>query len=125
MRATTACIAVLATALAVLLTAPAAVPAAQRMQVTQDEWSLTLSRGKLKPGMVRIETLNFGQDAHDLVLLRNVKGSKPIKFAKQDNSLRSGSRVTKTVKLLAGRYQLWCSLPKHRERGMSAPLVVK
>ena len=116
-------VAVLAT-LTVLLVPPAAVPAPQRMQVTQDEWFLNLSRGRLKPGKVTIEVVNFGQDSHDLVILRQVKGSKPIRFAKQDNFLRGG-RAERTVTLLAGKYTLWCSLPKHKERGMVAPLTVK
>jgi hypothetical protein len=116
-------IAVLAT-LTVLLAAPAASPAPQRMQVTQDEWSLKLTRGRLKPGKVSIEVINFGQDSHDLVILRKVKGSKPIRFAKQDNFMRGG-RAEKVVTLLAGKYTLWCSLPKHKERGMVAPLTVK
>ncbi len=114
-------------ALAVLLVAPGApgsTAAPQRIQVTQDEWFLNLSRQRLRPGKVTIEVVNFGQDAHDLVVLRKVKGSKPIHFAKQENFLRGG-RAEKTVTLLAGKYALWCSLPTHKERGMFAPLTVK
>jgi len=121
----------LASALALLVTllaapgAPGSSSAApQDFQVIQKEWSLTLSRGRLKAGPVAIEVLNLGQDFHDLVLLRKVKGSKPIRFAKQDNFLRGG-RAERTVKLLAGAYTLWCSLPQHKKRGMVAPLTVK
>lgn len=115
------------TILAVLLAAPGATgsPAApQRIQVTQDEWFLNLSRQRLRPGKVTIEVVNFGQDAHDLVVQRLVKGTKPIRFAKQDNFLRGG-RAEKTVTLLAGKYTLWCSLPRHKQRGMVAPLTVR
>ena len=115
----------LAAVTAALVLAPAAVPALpQRMQVTQDEWFLNLSRGRLKPGKVTIEVVNFGQDSHDLVILRKAKGAKPIRFAKQDNFLRGG-RAEKTVTLVAGKYTLWCSLPQHKQRGMVAPLTVK
>lgn len=110
------------TTLVLVPLAPAAPP--QRIQVTQDEWFLNLSRQRLKPGKVTIEVVNFGQDAHDLVILRKAKGAKPIRFARQDNFLRGG-RAERTVTLLAGTYSLWCSLPQHRQRGMFAPLVVK
>jgi hypothetical protein len=63
--------------------------------------------------------VNFGQDAHDLVMQR--KGAKAIRVPKQDHFMRREI----TVKLTAGKYTLWCSLPQHRERGMVAPLSVR
>jgi hypothetical protein len=112
-------------ALAVLLVAPVAPgsPGPQRIQVTQDEWFLNLSRPRLKAGKVTIEVVNFGQDAHDLVIQRKAKGAAPIHFAKQENFLHGGM-AEKTVTLKAGRYTLWCSLPQHKQRGMVAALTV-
>lgn len=112
--------------LAALLAAPAhARPAAgsapQRMQVVQDEWFLNLSRQRLRPGLVTIEVVNFGQDAHDLVLQRNAKGAKAVRVRALDHF----QRAELTTRLVAGRYTLWCSLPNHRARGMVAPLTVR
>ncbi len=117
----------LLTAIATLVGAPAAIAAIgkgsapQRMQVTQDEWFLNLSRAKMRPGKAIIEVVNFGQDAHDLMILRNAKGAKPLHMAKQDHFMRGNV----TLNLVAGKYTLWCSLPNHRTRGMWATLTVK
>ena len=59
-------------------------------------------------------------DNHDLVVQRNVKGSKPIVF----RLMAPNERVTKTLKLAAGRYALSCSVPGHRKYGMVARLTV-
>jgi hypothetical protein len=99
----------------------AAATGPQRMQVTQDEWSLVLSRQRLRPGVALVEVFNIGQDAHDLVLRRNAKGGAPVAVPKLDHFMRKTVRL----KLVAGSYTLWCSLPRHRERGMVATLRVR
>ena len=38
---------------------------------------------------------------------------------------QSGGIVDLRLKLIPGRYRLWCSLADHRARGMVATLVVK
>jgi uncharacterized cupredoxin-like copper-binding protein len=98
-----------------------AAAAPQRVQVTQDEWSLVLSRQRLRPGVALVEVFNIGQDAHDLVLRRNAKGAASVAVPKLDHFMRKTVRL----KLVAGSYALWCSLPRHRERGMVATLRVR
>ncbi|HEU0335929.1 MAG TPA: hypothetical protein VFR43_05200 [Gaiellaceae bacterium] len=95
--------------------------APQRVQVTEDEWSLVLSRQRLRPGVALVEVFNIGQDAHDLVLRRNAKGAASVSVPKLDHFMRKTVRL----KLVAGSYTLWCSLPRHRERGMVATLRVR
>jgi uncharacterized cupredoxin-like copper-binding protein len=115
------------TTLATLIAAPTALAtigkssAPQRMQVTQDEWFINLSRAKLRPGKAIIEVVNFGQDAHDLAILRKAKGAKTVRVPKHDHFMRAEV----TVSLVAGSYTLWCTLPQHRKRGMWATLTVK
>jgi plastocyanin len=116
-----ATIAALAAAASLFAAATAQGAAPQRMQVTEDEWSLVLSRQKLKPGRAVIEVFNLGQDAHDLVLQRKAKGAKAVVVPKLDHFMRKQV----SVKLVKGVYALWCSLPRHRERGMSATLRVR
>ncbi len=68
-----------------------------------------------------IEAVNFGTDAHDLVVQSKAKGSKPVKFKQMDPR----GRTERTLRLPAGRYALWCSLPGHKAKGMKATLTVR
>jgi uncharacterized cupredoxin-like copper-binding protein len=91
------------------------------VQVTEQEWTLTLSRQSVRAGNVSIEVDNFGMDAHDLVVQKKVKGAKPVHFKQLDPK----GRGERTLKLKPGRYALWCSLPGHKQKGMHATLLVR
>jgi plastocyanin len=99
------------------LTLGGAAPA--RVQVVAKEYSFTLSRLHVKAGSATIELANFGQDPHDLRLqrvgVRHIAGLGVV---------APGKRADLTLKLLAGRYSLWCSVANHRALGMRATLVV-
>ena len=97
---------------------PPAPPA--RVQVVAHEFSFTLSRAAVKAGPAIIELANFGEDAHDLRMQR-VGGTRVYTWA----LAQSGDVEDKSVKLLRGRYRLWCSVANHRALGMTALLVVK
>jgi plastocyanin len=105
--------------LALAVPASAASPPA-RVQVVAKEFSLSLSRPSVKAGPAIVELANFGQDAHDLRLQR-VGGAKvygtPI--------VQPGAIHDLSLRLLPGRYRLWCSLGNHRALGMVATLVVR
>ena len=107
-------------ALALLGTFALGGAAPARMQVVAREFSFSLSRTHLKPGSAVIELANFGQDAHDLRLerigARHIAGTPVV---------GPGSRAELAVKLLSGRYSLWCSVADHRARGMRATLIVR
>ena len=91
-----------------------------RMQVVAREFSFSLSRTHLPAGQAVIELANFGQDPHDLRLqrlgARHIAGTPVV---------APGSRADLAVRLLPGRYSLWCSVANHRTRGMRATLVVR
>ena len=91
------------------------------VQVVQKEFTLTLSRPSVQRGTVSVELVNFGMDAHDLIVLKKAPGAKPVTFKRLDPK----GRTDRTLKLTAGRYQLWCSIADHRSRGMRATLVVR
>ena len=95
-------------------------PSPARVQVVAREFSLALSRPSLRAGPAIVELANLGEDAHDLRLQR-VGGTKvygtPI--------VQPGRAYDLSLRLLPGRYRLWCSLGDHRARGMVATLVVK
>ena len=84
------------------------------------EYSLTLSRTQLPAGAAIVELQNNGEDPHDLRLQRNGGGPEL-----GIGELEPGNYANLDVRLKrASSYQLWCSLPNHRERGMEATLRV-
>lgn len=95
----------------------AAFPA--RIQVTTTEFRLTMSRINVPAGRVRIELANYGEDPHD-VKLRKLGTSRVYTIPET----APGARTTRTFKLPAGRYMVWCGIADHRAMGMHAPLRV-
>jgi plastocyanin len=95
-------------------------PPPARVQVVAREFSFALSRSTVKAGPAIIELANFGEDAHDLRMQR-VGGTRVYAWP----IAQSGGVEDKSVKLLRGRYRLWCSIANHRALGMTATLVVK
>lgn len=103
------------TALALLaLAAPA------RVQVGADEFRYTLSRQSIKAGPAIVQLVNYGEDEHDL-RLRRIGGTRTYRLGK----VRPGALAELETRFRPGRFTLWCSLGGHRERGMSATLVVR
>jgi plastocyanin len=91
-----------------------------RLQVVAKEFSFGLSRASVKAGPAVIELANFGQDPHDLRLQR--VGSRHIAGTPV---VAPGKRAELSLKLVRGRYSLWCSVANHRKLGMRATLVVR
>ena len=90
-----------------------------RVQVVAQEFSFSLSRGKVKAGKVIVELVNRGQDTHDLDLKR-VGGTRVFHFPK----VPPGHYVDRELRLRPGTYRLWCAVADHKERGMRATLRV-
>jgi len=109
------------TAYAVLFahSAPARLTPA-RLGVQASEYHLVLSRSSVKMGPALIELQNVGQDPHDL-RLRRIGGKRTYAIALTD----PGKRRTISLKLLPGRYRLWCSVANHAQLGMEAVLRVR
>jgi plastocyanin len=94
--------------------------APSRVQVVAKEFLFALSRHSVPPGPAIIEIVDFGQDPHDMRIQRigdkHVYGS-PI--------IQPGGHYDLSLKLVPGRYQVWCSVANHRALGMQAVIVVK
>jgi hypothetical protein len=90
-----------------------------RVQVVAQEFRYSLSRTEVKAGPVIVELVNRGQDTHDLDL-RRIGGTRIIRFP----SVQPGQFVDRELRLVLGRYLLWCAIADHRERGMHAVLRV-
>ncbi len=99
--------------------APASAPFPTRVQVTSTEFRLTLSRVVVPGGRVRIELVNLGEDPHDLKL-RRIGG----RYTYTIPQTLPGERSTKTLRLIRGRYRVWCAIAGHRDWGMRATLRV-
>jgi hypothetical protein len=90
-----------------------------RVQVVAQEFSYSLSRTKVRSGRVIVELVNHGQDTHDLDI-RRIGGTHIFGFP----SVQPGQFVDRELKLVPGRYLLWCAIADHQERGMHAVLRV-
>jgi hypothetical protein len=96
---------------------PARPPA--RVQVVAQEFRYSLSRTTVKAGRVIVELVNRGEDTHDLDL-RRIGGTRIVRFP----SVQPGQFVDRELRLMPGRYVLWCAVADHRQRGMHAVLRV-
>ena len=99
--------------------APASAPFPTRVQVTSTEFRLSMSRVVVPGGRVRIELVNMGEDPHDLKL-RRIGG----RYTYTIPETLPGERSTKTLRLIRGRYRVWCAVAGHRDWGMRATLRV-
>lgn len=97
----------------------AAAASASRLQVTQVEYRLLLSRGVVKAGSLSLEALDRGMDPHDLRMRALSSGRELV-----TPELTSGRRWDGVVNVKPGVYHLWCSLPEHAKLGMRATLRV-
>ncbi|HEY7197676.1 MAG TPA: hypothetical protein VH306_10850 [Gaiellaceae bacterium] len=96
-----------------------AAPAPARLQVGAREFRFSLSRVKIKAGKVIIQLVNYGEDDHDLRLKR-VGGTILYHLKRTSPGHISELRTT----LRKGTFNLWCSLPEHKAKGMRATLRV-
>jgi len=101
--------------------APAPEPVPSRLLVTGREYSLTLSRAKLRAGDAIVQLHNFGEDPHDLDLQR--VGSDRV-F--EVGEVAPGETGTLELRLRRrSTYRLWCSIDPHAALGMEATLKTK
>ncbi len=96
-------------------------PEYHAVSVAAREYSLTLSRPVLTPGLQTIQLNNRGEDPHDLVISLEDSHAPLADFPETP----SEENHTEQVPLPAGRYRLWCSLPGHEALGMKATLRVE
>ena len=111
-------------ALPPLVPATATSRPAAHMLVYAQEWSLWPSRTSVPAGRVVVQLWNRGQDAHDL-RVRHVDRHGQMSGAVQGVSVTpSGALGQASWQLKPGRYELYCSLPSHRQHGMHTVITV-
>ena len=115
-----AALAALATAATLVVVPAHAAVAPSRIQVSAKEFWFALSRRTVTEGPAIVQLVNFGEDPHDLRIQR-IGGTKVYRTP----LIQPGKFFDLSVKLLPGRYKLWCSIPTHSGLGMKATLVVR
>jgi plastocyanin len=100
----------------------AAAPPPLPVGVGLREWSVAMYRTRARPGAVKLNLTNFGEDAHDL----QVFGPGGYRSARSPEVAPFGGRETLRVTLRrTGTYRLLCMKPGHAEQGMRATLRVR
>lgn len=100
---------------------PRAHRASVAVGVAEREWHISSYRAKVKPGTIRFNVTNLGEDAHNLQIVGPGGYRSPV-----SPDLRSHERYTLTVSLRRqGVYRLLCTKPGHIKNGMRASIRVK
>ncbi len=92
--------------------------ATQDVQATLTEFTITLSSSTLKAGHVRFSVANTGKFTHAF----EITGQG---IDKKTENLSAGQSTTLDVDLVAGKYEVWCPIDSHKERGMDTTITVQ
>ena len=92
--------------------------APQSIDVKESEFKIELSSKDLKAGEYELDVDNAGQAPHDLV----VKG--PGVNDEKTPVIDGGKSAKLKVDLKSGTYELYCSVPGHKQAGMDVKVTV-
>jgi plastocyanin len=92
--------------------------AGQTVQVSEKEFKISLPSTTLKPGSYTFDLSNDGKLQHDLAV--NGPGVNNAKTP----LINGGQHATLKVKLAAGTYDFYCSVPGHKQLGMDVKVKV-
>ena len=91
--------------------------AAQNVVAKETEFKIALPKAAVHAGRVTFDVQNDGKIPHDLVVEGNgIEEKTPL--------LDGGESKTLSVDLKPGTYDLYCSVPGHKEAGMDLKLTV-
>ena len=92
--------------------------AGQTVQVSEKEFKISLPSTSLKPGSYTFDLSNDGHVPHDLTIQGPgvSKAHTPV--------INAGQHATLKVKLAAGDYDFYCSVPGHKQAGMDVKVKV-
>jgi plastocyanin len=91
--------------------------AGNKIAVTEVEYKIELPKATLAPGTYTFDVSNKGKIVHNL----HVQGGGADEATKD---IQPGSSASVTVQLKAGTYDLYCSIPGHKQLGMDEKLTV-
>jgi uncharacterized cupredoxin-like copper-binding protein len=96
---------------------PTPKPKPQTVAVTETEFKIALPSTQLKAGPVTFDVKNAGKIQHDLVVTGQGLTEGTPRF-------NAGQSKTLKVTLKTGTYELFCSVPGHKEAGMDTKITV-
>ena len=97
-------------------TTPASAP--KSIPVTETEFKIELPQATLAAGSYRFELSNKGKLQHDLVV------DGPGVSDEKTPVINGGKTASLSVKLQSGTYELYCSVPGHKQAGMDLKITV-
>ena len=99
--------------------APSSVaPVGTSVGAIEKEFSITLDKASFTPGDYTFTIQNQGRYPHNLTI------EGPGVDRKASPTLSTGQSGSLTVALQKGSYELWCSVPGHKDRGMDIKITV-
>ena len=99
---------------------PAVARAPVAIGIAQHEYRISTYRKVVKPGPVKFNITNYGEDAHNLVV------AGPRRFRATGPDVEPGERAAFRVRLRrTGTYRLLCTRANHLSLGMRAKLIVR
>ena len=91
--------------------------AATSVPVSETEFKIALPKTTLAAGSYSFEVKNDGKIDHDLVIEGNGVNAKT-------STIAPGTSATLNVELKPGTYDVYCSIPGHKQAGMDLKLTV-
>lgn len=91
--------------------------AATSVPVTESEFKIALPKTTVAAGSYSFEVANDGKIEHDLVIQGNGVDEKTP-------TIEAGKTATLKVDLKPGTYDVYCSIPGHKQAGMDVKLTV-
>ena len=98
--------------------ASSAAPVGTSVGVVEKEFSITLDKTSFTPATYTFTIQNQGSFRHNLTI------EGPGLDKKTSPTLAAGESGTLTVALQAGTYELTCSVPGHKDKGMEMKITV-
>jgi plastocyanin len=100
--------------------ARAAAAAVTQIGVGEREYAIAIYRPRVRPGKVKFNVRNLGEDVHDLVVKRNGR-----RVGGLSGDVKPGDSASLSLNLRTpGRYLLVCTVADHEKLGMKATLTV-
>ena len=97
---------------------PSVAPVGTSVGVVEKEFSITLDKTSFTPGDYTFAIQNQGSFPHNLTI------EGPGVDSKASPTLGAGESGSLTVALQKGSYELWCSVPGHKDKGMDIKITV-
>jgi uncharacterized cupredoxin-like copper-binding protein len=96
-------------------TTTAPTPQASTVEVTETEFKIALASTELKSGKITFDVTNDGAIPHDLSI---------VGVSQKTKEIPSKGSAKLTVTLKPGTYELYCSIPGHKQAGMDLKVTV-